>query len=457
MGLTHRLALTSLGLLAVLAVNTGALAASGEYSAVLDTGVRCVDGTHTLRGESGFLGDLTLTVDARGRVSGTLSSLGAIEPVTGKLSVRSWGQKLSIKGGSGRTSFKYVAFGAGADLVGRFKDRGTYFSGRTEATLDLSSAPSNSVEFSVELETLSPVAALGSGEATVCARNITTLGLMRRGRADKLLVEGERFRFKGKGALTDDALILTSWKIKTHGISLRGVGGTVARQPLAPDVLLLTVSGHGVFIDPYLGEAYGPALTAAIAAEGERVEEFDFRDAGTSSSGDGYTGLLETLRFARDAWVVGRANPTRVVIVAHSHGGVWAHAALFAVPDLPVTALIDLDTNSCNWNFVGHAHPSSTGNPVSAFLIGETRFDAEDVVPTSVQFALEVQSTSTCPTLPPEPFDDATNVRPDGSQGIDAGLYVFQASEGHTAVDETTGSTYPVVRDWLLDVLAFTR
>ena len=51
--------------------------------------------------------------------------------------------------------------------------------------------------------------------------------------------------------------------------------------------------------------------------------------------------------------VSGRAFPTKVVIVDHSHGGVRAHQAIQAVPDLPVRLLIDLDASSCDFN-IGH-------------------------------------------------------------------------------------------------------
>ena len=121
--------LASLVLLVLLVLGTplAAFASEGEYTATLGTGAVCLDGRHDVADENGFSGELTLSVDDRGRVTGTLRSGSTVEPVRGKHSVRASGQKLTLTGSKGRTKFKFSGWTTGNSLVGTLKDKAIEF------------------------------------------------------------------------------------------------------------------------------------------------------------------------------------------------------------------------------------------------------------------------------------------------------------------------------------------
>ena len=245
-----------------------------------------------------------------------------------------------------------------------------------------------------------------------------------------------------------------------------GGGGAAAETLDNPDIALLMVSGHqGVFdgrpSESYLHEDMGPALVADLEAAGYSVQVFYFVDNIDATDYPGFVGLVNLLTQIRDAWIFGAQVSTQVVVVSHSHGGVWATAAVRQVGDCPIAAHIALDHSSYAWGLVGHDTSAIGGDPQSALEIAavancatypgvpseQDRFyDLEDVVMPSVLAALEVRSGD-APIPGLEWFDERWNVRSDGTFD---GLSCYYSDDTHSEVHEVTGSTYPVVLSWLL-------
>jgi hypothetical protein len=210
---------------------------------------------------------------------------------------------------------------------------------------------------------------------------------------------------------------------------------TGSRPSDAPDVVVLAASGHeftvntALYRDGYLIRD-GAALDVASALEGQGFSVFvwDHGDAlwnhdaegnqlGPADSGEavsfGFLQLIADLEFIRDTWIASYDNPTRIVVLGHSHGVVWAHLAMNLVTDAPVDVLIDLDGDVEGWDSSGPMGVAvdswdqwlvdftNTFGVEWAFdvwsarsswpIIGDSVLrDIEDVVPTSATLNLEV-------------------------------------------------------------------
>lgn len=182
----------------------------------------------------------------------------------------------------------------------------------------------------------------------------------------------------------------------------------------------------------------------------------------------GFLGLLRDLAQIRDYYVHASTVSTRIIMMCHSHGCVWAHLALLLMPDVPVDVLISLDGESYGWRGAPEdlggdnwtsviRHWESTydvmwplgdrvADPADAFDIpGVTAFqDAEDVVPNNVALNLEV-SGSTFPTA--FIHDGDPNHRLDGST---RGIVSISVDEGHSELDDP----YSETMDWVVEELA---
>lgn len=239
-----------------------------------------------------------------------------------------------------------------------------------------------------------------------------------------------------------------------------GAGGGAGGSE-RPDVAVLFVSGHALGGDPaYLRFDAAPELADDLEASGRTVVVAHYVD-GETAVGDagGYPDLVADLESLRDGWA---AQGTRVVVVAHSHGGVWAHAALRAVPDAPVAALVDLDVSSLAWTLLHD--PAAIGlDPRDAYDLGVTvappgledvpseedgTYDLEDVVLPNVVAALEVRSGD---GLGGEWYDERWNCRTTGST---EGVWWHFSGAGHSEVHAAGGATMALVRAWLRERLA---
>jgi len=239
-----------------------------------------------------------------------------------------------------------------------------------------------------------------------------------------------------------------------------GGGGGGSLGP-APDVFLVVVSGHSFGADPaYLRFDAGPEIEDAIEDAGRTVVTSYYVDGPAVDEGfGGYAELVDDLRAVEAEW---EPEGTRVVVVAHSHGGVWAHGAIRAVPGLAVAALVDLDVSSYGWTLVHDPAPLG-GSPVDEYDLGaivswpqypsvpseETdTYDLEDVVFPSVAEALEVRSGDS--PLGGEWFDEKWNLRTDATAD---GLWAWFSDDTHAEVHAAGGTTLAMVTGWLLDRL----
>lgn len=166
----------------------------------------------------------------------------------------------------------------------------------------------------------------------------------------------------------------------------------------------------------------------------------------------GFLDMEAQLRYALANWVRGRKNPTRLVLVGHSHGTNWTHNLARVYPDVTFDYLIDLDGICLAWEddhrpFIQAYYAERGGNPwpedisrscgqVSAG--GLTKYDYKDVALRNVRHNLEIQSQRAVdqPTSLDGSanllFDTVDNVRPDGSR---AGVHTFLSyDEGHNEV-----------------------
>lgn len=240
------------------------------------------------------------------------------------------------------------------------------------------------------------------------------------------------------------------------------------RPPGSPDVAIFVVSGrcgaqcadapndNWNYLEP---QGTVAAIGRMFGALGKSVATYAYsahlRPHFSNVSGKPELGFLDMerqLQFALNHWVQGRRNPTRLVLVGHSHGTNWTHNLARVYPNVTFDYLIDLDGICLAWEddhrpFIQAYYAERGGNPwrddiskacgqVSAG--GLTKYDYKDVALRNVRFNLEVQSQR----LVDQPtsfdgstnllFDTVNNVRPDGSRG---GVRTFLSyDEGHNEI-----------------------
>jgi hypothetical protein len=245
-------------------------------------------------------------------------------------------------------------------------------------------------------------------------------------------------------------------------------GSSKAKQPTVPAVAMFMVSGHNPD-DPfgpcpsYLQTDAGPEVVSALGSYGLSTWVGYFVDDAFPVDGyGGFQSLVATMQWVRDHWA---RFGTRVIVIAHSHGGVWANAAIDAVPDLSVACQVSLDTSSWGWDLVGHDAQNDYigGDPRDRLFIPYVvnypqypsvpseqtyYYDVEDVVLPNVVYALEVRSGDSPPGL--EWFDEKWNIRVGGE--LD-GLYGYYSATSHSEVHEAGGATLAVVDAWIIDRL----
>ncbi len=224
------------------------------------------------------------------------------------------------------------------------------------------------------------------------------------------------------------------------------------RPPNSPDVVVISVSGRCRLVCsppkgnmPYLGVKGGAAeaVENVFKQLGNKTLFHDFISSFYSypDGRRGFLGLVNTLQATYDDWIDGFTNPTRIVIVAHSHGCVWAHMATSVLPKVPIDYLISLDGNCFLWESTYPGEISSyftqNGNPFpwdirdacDRWRIPSITAlqDTEDVVWPNVAVNLEVRSKRGSLGQ-----DEQLNYRLDGS-GRD--IYTFTSTfDNHTQV-----------------------
>lgn len=254
-------------------------------------------------------------------------------------------------------------------------------------------------------------------------------------------------------------------------------GGSILgpRPEGAPDVVVLSVSGHdgavsGLFCTSDTNHAYlaepGDAVDAVVAAIGDlgltvavghfadRLSAPDLDRDGQPDNAEqyGFSELLATMQWVFDEWMDGVANPTKLVIVAHSHGATWAHIATSVMSHVPVSCLVTLD-GICSFWECEHAEEVAAfvaanalvfdwdiAHPCDAWQVGASVYNTKDIAFDNVATNLEVQSSDFFVS------DCCDNVRLDGSTG---GIATFLSGEDHNEVRNASGAAMTWVGDWI--------
>jgi len=252
-----------------------------------------------------------------------------------------------------------------------------------------------------------------------------------------------------------------------------GSGGSDSDDNTAPDLMIFFVSGHTGLVNGVTGRSYldvtaGPGIIADLRSAGYTVEfEYYIDDALKIGDYGGYQALVGDMENVRDEL---QTQGTRSIVIAHSHGSVWAHAAIDEVEALTVTALVDLDASSFGWADVGHDAQNSFigGDPRGRFTINQTRtcsnypdapsdssnsYDLEDVVFSNTRFALEVRGSQRTLLVGGELYDQKWNVREDGNVDGLSCYYADFPFSAHSEVHNVGGTTIAFVKSWLRDIL----
>ena len=248
----------------------------------------------------------------------------------------------------------------------------------------------------------------------------------------------------------------------------------------SPDVVVFSVSGHAPGLsaltcdsddnEPYLGDpgAAREIIEQAFEDLGHTVESLDFADrlfsfdvnnSGDLDDGDylGFEELLRAMELVFQASMDGYDNPTRIVLVGHSHGASWAHLATAAVPHIPVDCLISLDGICLQWeceHAIGIADFQASsgltplidlGDPCDSIAVAGTTklFNIKDVVFNHVRSNIEVQSSSLFVS------DCCNNVRLDGTSKR---IATFSAPEDHGGVREPGSASMAWVVDQIRQI-----
>ena len=266
------------------------------------------------------------------------------------------------------------------------------------------------------------------------------------------------------------------------------VGEPTPRPAGSPDVLLISISGRCPMncqapadnIDYLTPRGTVQAVASTLQAQGLSVQTYAAAGNLTehtprtviqgqvgvgktvAARQDGFLQAEEHLRAAYADWMRGRSNPTRIVLLAHSHGVVWSHALARAHPEAQIAAMIDLDGVCDFWETdnrraiqsyvrqLGH-NPWSfdLSDSCSSVRVGHIRYDLKDVVFANVQNDLEVQSSRLLSRADGSfvanlPFDALGNIRSDGTR---TGIQTFRSSgETHSSVSRPDSRAMAWVR-----------
>jgi len=256
---------------------------------------------------------------------------------------------------------------------------------------------------------------------------------------------------------------------------LAACGGGSSGEPFlppdpetAPDVVLLTVSGR--YLDPldlfcppecnqaYLGDAgdAAEAIFTELTNAGLTVEVENYIAAWNNYASPDRLGchqLIEDLKRIDALW-----PESRIVLVGHSHGCVWAHNVVAAVPDIEIDILVSIDGVSTQWED-DHAdsltafYDDEGGNPfafdlrdvTAAWTTAAGTRDTKDVAFDNVVLNVEVQSDDAFVK------DTVDNVRMDGTA---AGITRLASTmDNHSAVHQPGTESMNFVIDEIVTAL----
>lgn len=209
-------------------------------------------------------------------------------------------------------------------------------------------------------------------------------------------------------------------------------------------------------------------VSQTIANENLLVNYYGFAasypDRENSSSGTletqyGFLTMMNTLTEINNKWIKGFDNPTKIVIVAHSHGTVWSHLLTKYRPDIEFFAQIDLDGVCMYWGSDNVGDFRTYGNPWSietsgicgaqTVSQGGTPDDIQNLVYPNVKFNFEIQANAYS-LISYAVYDKYDNKR---VNGLTDGVKTFySSSEDHGKVSEVGSIGLAKVEEWLREI-----
>ncbi len=218
----------------------------------------------------------------------------------------------------------------------------------------------------------------------------------------------------------------------------------------------------------YLSEAPDPNTLGAIQHTLEQLGysaiAYSFRaHLFDSPAGNGYLRAEALLQRVQEEWIKGAAVPTRVILVAHSHGTQFLSLLAWDHPEITFDYAIYLDAICLGWNSdhddmlrLAYGNRAQYPAPLDALdsacdsveVPGRGTEDISDVVPFNVHTGIEVRSRGIL--VPGLITDDDPNHRPDGTFGPDARLLgIHQTDEGHREVHRDGSAAL----NWVTDLI----
>lgn len=274
-------------------------------------------------------------------------------------------------------------------------------------------------------------------------------------------------------------------------------GGGVITQPPAkstrpegsPDVFVLAVSGKCFFDDygkpcfnilpsetlkpkntrnnyDYLstkGTTFAVAnriskLGYVVGYKGFAASLFDRENSGTGELKThlGFTSLVANADEIFQKYIKGFSNPSKIVLLAHSHGVVWSHLLTKFRPSIPVEAQIDLDGVCAYWSTDNKGDFSDTRNTTdidySDFCAlqdptdGGKPNDLQNLVFPNVKWNFEAQASNDFILNKTIVHDGFNNHRINGAFGADAYIFSLQFPVNHSKVTDPSSEAM----DWIL-------
>jgi hypothetical protein len=188
------------------------------------------------------------------------------------------------------------------------------------------------------------------------------------------------------------------------------------------------------------------AVADAVRSRGWTVETRGFAaslfdrtntSSGTLATHPGFLTLTEYVANIYNRDIKGVRNPSRIVLVAHSHGVVWSHLLTFLAPTLPVELQLDFDGVCLYWQSdnQGDFQAAGLGNLMDFEAVCRSRDaafggnpnDLQNITASNVRYNLDVHSNDL--TL----FDSTPNWRLDGTT---TGVFVAAFNESHSGVTQ---------------------
>ena len=251
------------------------------------------------------------------------------------------------------------------------------------------------------------------------------------------------------------------------------------RPPGTPDVVVMAFAGRcgaGLFdcVAPAGNEAYldrSPntvqSVATAFRSEGYTVDTRSYRAHLDSSYslGDGYLQAQANLSTIQQTMIANFDNPTRLVLIAHSHGTQFASLLAMDNPHIIFDYSIYLDGVCLMWErdhldsgaFLNR-YGTEANYPFPLNVLGEAcnsfpvtglgLEDIKDVVPENVVYGLEVRSGG----FWNNGFlikDHDVNTREDGRKGNNVGLATITENEGHSEVAQS----YSRAMTWVVEMI----